>query len=189
MQDIYDVIKNIEGIYENDTAFQVLKDFERVLEELDLYVYANWEDGELVSGPVIDRHWVTCSFMWPRNKMPDPMGGKRLVDYDCKIGYKKDYIIVPRKIKDPDDIRPGTKKGKLDRNPVWVVEIQMPKKLIVDIYSGYSEMEQFETEPTVNANAPELESQPADMAPPAATPTAGTTVPPAGGAEPTGGVV
>jgi hypothetical protein len=190
MQDIYDVIKNIEGIYENDTAFQVLKDFERVLEELDLYVYANWEDGELVSGPVIDRHWVTCSFMWPRNKMPDPMGGKRLVDYDCKIGYKKDYIVVPRKIKDPDDIRPGTKKGKLDRNPVWVVEIQMPKKLIVDIYSGYSQIEQFQTEPVAKtANAPEVESQPADLSapPPVTTPAAPT--PPVGGTEPTGGTL
>ena len=27
----------------------VLKDFERVLDELDLYVYKNWEDGELAS--------------------------------------------------------------------------------------------------------------------------------------------
>ena len=189
MQDIYDVIKNIEGIYENDTAFQVLKDFERVLEELDLYVYANWEDGELVSGPVIDRHWVTCSFMWPRNKMPDPMGGKRLVDYDCKIGYKKDYIIVPRKIKDPDDVRPSTKKGKLDRNPVWVVEIQMPKKLIVDIYTGYSEMEKFEAEPAVDSNAPNAESQAADLAAPPAVTAPAEPVAPAGGVEPTGGAV
>jgi hypothetical protein len=189
MQDIYDVIKNIEGIYENDTAFQVLKDFERVLDELDLYVYANWEDGELMSGPVIDRHWVTCSFMWPRNKMPDPMGGKRLVDYDCKIGYKKDYIIVPRKIKDPDDVRPSTKKGKLDRNPVWIVEVQMPKKLIVDIYTGYSEMQSFEAEPTVSANAPNAESQAADLSAPAATPAPGAPVAAAGSGEPTGGVV
>jgi hypothetical protein len=189
MHDIYDVIKNIEGIYENDTAFQVLKDFERVLDELDLYVYANWEDGELMSGPVIDRHWVTCSFMWPRNKMPDPMGGKRLVDYDCKIGYKKDYIIVPRKIKDPDDVRPNTKKGKLDRNPVWIVEIQMPKKLILDIYTGYSELEKFETEPTINANAPESASQDADLSAPPATTAPGEPVAPAGGTEPTGGAV
>ena len=189
MHDIYDVIKNIEGIYENDTAFQVLKDFERVLDELDLYVYANWEDAELLSGPVIDRHWVTCSFMWPRNKMPDPMGGKRLVDYDCKIGYKKDYVIVPRKIKDPDDIRPGTKKGKLDRNPVWIVEIQMPKKLIVDIYTGYNEIESFETEPAVAANSPGSESQPADqsMVPPVAAPGGAVAAP--SGSEPTGGVV
>jgi hypothetical protein len=117
------------------------------------------------------------------------MGGKRLVDYDCKIGYKKDYIIVPRKIKDPDDIRPGTKKGKLDRNPVWIVEVQMPKKLILDIYTGYSELEKFETEPTINANAPEAASQDADLSVPPATAAPGGTVAAAGSGEPTGGVV
>ena len=65
------------------------------------------------------------------------MGGKRLLDYDCKVRYKKSSIISPRKIEKPDDIRPGTKKGKLDRLPIWVVEIQMPTKLIQDVYSGY----------------------------------------------------
>ena len=28
---------------------------------------------------------------------------------------KKQLLLNPRQIKDPDDIRPGTKKGKLDR--------------------------------------------------------------------------
>ena len=65
MKDVIEVIKNVQGIYESDTAFTVSKDFERVLDELDLYVYKNWEDGELVAGPKIKRHWVICSFMWP----------------------------------------------------------------------------------------------------------------------------
>lgn len=163
MEDIYDLVKNIELVYDGNTSFQVLKDFERVLDELDLYVYKNWELGELLAGPNIERHWITCKFMWPRSQMPDPMGAKRLVDYDCKIGYKKDYIIRPRKVRKPDDLRPGTKKGKLDRHPVWVVEIQMPKKLIADIYSSYAEAKGFNVEPAVQASAPELESQPADM--------------------------
>ena len=71
--------------------------------------------------------------------MPDPMGGKRLLDYDCKVGYLKTAMIKPRKIRSPDDIRPGTNKGKLDREPVWIVEIKMPKKLIADIWGGYQE--------------------------------------------------
>ena len=41
MQDVYD-IKNVEQIYESNTSFQILKDSERVLDELDLYVYENW---------------------------------------------------------------------------------------------------------------------------------------------------
>lgn len=163
MEDIQDLVKNIERVYDSNTSFQVLKDFERVLEELDLYVYKNWEDGELLAGPDIDRHWITCRFMWPRDKMPDPMGGKRLVDYDCKIGYQKSHIIKPRKIRKPDDVRTGTKKGKLDRHPIWVVEIQMPKKLIADIYSSYAEEKGFNVEPAVPANTPPLETQEADM--------------------------
>jgi len=144
MQDIYDIVKNIEGIYDSNTSFQVLKDFERVLDELDIYVYANWQDGELAEGPIIDRHWITCSFMWDRNKMPDPMGGQRLLDYDCKVSMGKDHVIKPRKIRKPDDIRPESKKGKLDRHAIWIVKIQMPKKLIADIYGGYNKVEELD---------------------------------------------
>ena len=141
MQDIKDVIKTIENVYDNDTAFTILKDFERVLDELNLYVYDNWQDGELVAGPEILRHFVTCTFMWPRESMPDPDGGKRLIDYGCKVFYKKDVYIYPRKVLKSDDFRPGTKKGKLDQMPEWLVTIRMPKELIRTIYSGY-EVEQ-----------------------------------------------
>lgn len=134
--DELDIIKNIENMYESNSAFGVLKDFERVLDELDLYVYRNWADGELAEGPVIDRHWITVKLFWPENKMPDPMGGKRLLDYDCKVGYVKGSMLKPRKIMTPDDIRPGTKKGKMDRHPIWIVELRMPKKLVADMFGA-----------------------------------------------------
>ena len=51
MKDVLEIIKNIESIYESDVAFTVLKDFERVLDDLDIYVYDNWGEGELVAGP------------------------------------------------------------------------------------------------------------------------------------------
>ncbi len=159
MQDVLDIIKNIESIYDSNTSFQVLKDFERVIDELDIYVYTNWKAGELVKGPIISRHWVECEFMWPQDKMPDPEGGKRLLDYDCKVTYAKDHLIVPRKIEDPDDIRPGTKKGKLDRTPIWLVNIKMPKKLIADIYTGYREQEMIEP---LDLPPSETASQPAE---------------------------
>ena len=171
MKDVLEVIKNIQNIYESDMAFQVLKDFERVLDDLDLYVYDNWIDGELVSGPKIGKHWVTCAFMWDRQKMPDPMGGKRLLDYDCRVSYKKDLIIKPRKIRTPDDIRPGTKKGKLDTNPIWVVEIMMPKKLIADIYGGYKAQNEIIVDPAVQAPSVPAETQTAEVG---AEATAGT---------------
>ena len=148
MEDVYNIIRNLERIYSNNTSFQVLKDFERVLDEINLYIYDNWFDGEVASGPHIERHWVTVRLMWPREKMPDPEGGKKLVDYGCKVGFIKSSMIKPRKIREPGDIRPGTKKGKLDREPIWIVEIKMPKRLVADIYSGYFEQQEEITEPT-----------------------------------------
>jgi hypothetical protein len=137
MRDIKDVIENIQTLYSSNSSLSTLKDFERVLDEMDMYVYKNWREGELAEGPKVDRHWVTASFMWPKEQMPDPMAAKRLLDYGCKIRYEQTHLISPRKVKNPDDFRPGTKKGKLDRKPVWLVEITMPKKLVEDTYNGY----------------------------------------------------
>jgi hypothetical protein len=137
MRDILEVIKNVESIYSSNTALNTLKDFERVLSEMNMYVYKNWLDGELASGPILERHWVKASFMWPQDKMPDPMAAKRLLEYGCQVKYEKSNLLEPRKIKGPDDFRPGTRKGKLDETPIWIVEISMPRKLVEDTYNGY----------------------------------------------------
>jgi len=140
--DIIDVIKNIRSLGENNDAFGIIKDFERVIDELDLYVFKNWEDGELLTGPRVNKYSVTCSFMWHDKEMPDPEGAKRLYEYGCQVVYKKEKILIPRKIKHPSDFRPGTKKGKIDAHPVWVVEITMPKKLMQDVYVGKENREE-----------------------------------------------
>jgi hypothetical protein len=68
--------------------------------------------------------------------MPDPSGGKRLLDKGCRVTFKKDTLFKPREIKSPDDYRPGTTKGKIDGHGIWVVEIRMPKALIGDFKHG-----------------------------------------------------
>ena len=141
MHDVLDIIKNVQSLYSVGPTLGILKDFERVIDELDVYVFKNWEDGELLSGPVDSRHFVTCSFMWPLDKMPDPAGGKRLTDKGCKVTYKKDELLKPRKIKTPNDYRPGTTKGKIDAHEIWVVEIKMPKQLIGNLKFGKDKVE------------------------------------------------
>ena len=170
--DVLDVIKNIQGLYENNSSLAALKDFERVLDELDMYVYENWIDGELAYGPKVDRHWITAGFMWPKNKMPDPVGGKRLLDIGCKVIFKGSHLVEPREINTPRDIRPGTKKGKMDRSPIWIVEIQMPKKLAFDMYKGYMSKMKSENQ-SADATAPPA---------PAPMPPGGMPMTPAGGA-------
>lgn len=154
MYDILEVIRNIEGIYENNTNLSVLKDFERVLDVLDMYAYENWYDGELAYGPQVDRHWITAGFMWPRDKMPNPVAAKRLTDLGCRVIYEKSNLIEPRKIESASDYRPGTKKGKLDRNPIWIVEIQMPKKVAFDIFRGYMNKLKSEQREDLDDTAP-----------------------------------
>ena len=141
MHDVLDIIKNVQSLYAVGPTLSSLKDFERVIDELDVYVFKNWEDGELLTGPVDSRHFVTCSFMWPADKMPDPAGGKRLLDKGCRVSYKKDELMKPRQIKTPADYRPGTTKGKIDAHDIWVVEIKMPKNLIGNIKHGNDEIE------------------------------------------------
>ena len=141
MADIKDIIANVEQIYGSNNSLNLLKDFERVVDELDTYVYANWMDGELVEGPRENRYFVECTFMWPREKMPEPAGGKRLTEYGCRVQYGESIFNRVRKIKTPDDIRPGTRKGKIDQQPVWLVKIAMPKKLMNDITRGYTELD------------------------------------------------
>jgi hypothetical protein len=141
MHDIIEIIKNLQTLTTDDNAFKIIKDFERVIDELDVYVFKNWEDGELLSGPMVGRYDVTCTFMWPRNSMPDPEGAVRLGQYGCQISYQKTNILIPRKVYKPSDFRPGTKKGKIDAHPIWIVSICMPKKLMQNIYQGNKEKE------------------------------------------------
>lgn len=187
MYDILEVIQNIDDLYENNTSLAILKDFERVLDEMDVYAYENWEDGELAYGPQVDRHWITAGFMWPKDQMPNPVAAQRLQDLGCRIKYEKSHLVEPRKIRNPDDIRPGTKKGKLDRKPIWIVEIQMPKKIAFDMYKGYMDKMKAEEGQVYEAPKPGTPVPGGAPAPIAPAPAAGGApvpggMPPAGGA-------
>jgi hypothetical protein len=140
-KNISDVIENTKDIFMTDSSLTSLLDFERVLDELDLYVFANWKDGELVEGPVYEKYFVSCTFMWPYKMMPDPRGGERLLDYDCEVYYTKDQLEYPVEIENPDDYEPGTKMPKMGKKPVWLVTIVMPKKLMQEIQQGSLELE------------------------------------------------
>ena len=76
MHDIIDVINNIHTLYENNSNLAVLKDFERVLDEMDTYVFENWVDGELAYGPRVDRHWITPTTPDPDPPMLPPASGR-----------------------------------------------------------------------------------------------------------------
>ena len=142
--DYWQVAENIKDIYLSEGSLLTLLDFERVLDELDLYAFKNWQIGELVAGPTIGKYRVTCIFMWPERLMPDPRGARRLLPFDCEVKFKKTRMKVPMKITNPDDFRPGTHKARLIEKKIWLVEITMPKSLMSDIRTGSVELEDEE---------------------------------------------
>jgi hypothetical protein len=131
-----EIVQNVKGIMTSDGTMATLLDFERVLDEADIYAFKNWKLGELVDGPQVKRYEVACTFLWPRALMPDPRGAKRLLPLGCKTQFKKTSIKVPVQVKDAGDFKPGTHYPKLVEREVWLVNITMPKQLMNDIREG-----------------------------------------------------
>jgi hypothetical protein len=134
--DFVSIISNVKGIMTSDGSMSTLLDFERVLDEADLYAFKNWIYGELVQGPDSGRYSVTCTFMWPYKLMPDPSGVKRLASIGCSISFAKGKIKVPIEVKNYDDFVQGTRYPKGVEKKVWFVQIEVPKALMNEIKEG-----------------------------------------------------
>jgi hypothetical protein len=134
------IVDTIKGVYMSDGAMSTLLDFERVLDEADLYAFRNWILGELVDGPVIGRYSCKCTFMWPYKLMPDPRAITRLTTIGCKIAISTGEIKIPVEVKSYDDFIPGTRYPKLVSRKVWFVEIEIPFELMDDIKEGSIEL-------------------------------------------------
>ena len=132
MIDTLDILRNIKNIYASDNVVSSLVNMEKVLDDVNIYAYQNWNKGELVEGPQVTKYDTTATFMWEQNEMPDPDAGKRITNLGGQVAFKKDIKLVPRKIKTYSDYRPGTRKGKLDEMPVWLVKITIPNTVIED---------------------------------------------------------
>lgn len=134
--DFVSIVDTVKGIYMSDGAMSTLLDFERVLDNADLYAFKNWSLGELVQGPNTGRYSCKCIFMWPYKLMPDPRGALRLVNVGCEVKFGKGKIEVPVQIKDYEDYVQGTRYPKMKEHKVWFVEISIPLELMDDIKEG-----------------------------------------------------
>jgi len=134
--DFVSITNTIKGIMTSDGSMSILLDYERVLDEADLYAFKNWIFGELVQGPDTGRYNVSCVFMWPYKLMPDPRGAKRLINLGCKVYFAKSKLDVPVQVKDYDDLIPGTNYPKYSERKVWFCKIVIPLELMDDIKEG-----------------------------------------------------
>lgn len=186
--DFVSIVSTVKGIMTSDGSMSTLLDFERVIDELDIYAFKNWELGELVQGPTVGRYTTSCIFMWPYKLMPDPKAVKRLLAVGCEINWEKTKIKVPVEVKNYDDLVPGTNYPKGAEREVWLVKIVVPNDLMDDMKEGSIDLagNNIDLDEIDDAYSEDLDKQgvdqeapadaaaaPADMAAPAApTPTA-----------------
>jgi len=134
--DFNSILDTVKGIMTSDGSMSILLDFERCLDEADVYAFKNWLLGELVQGPIVKRYTTECTFMWPYKLMPDPTAAKRLVSLGCSVIYGKSEIAMPVKVENYDDFVSGTNYPKMKKRKVWYVQISIPKELMNDIKEG-----------------------------------------------------
>lgn len=134
--DFVSIVDTVKNVMTSDGTMAMLLDFERVLDQSDLYAFKNWINGELVQGPDIGRYNISCTFMWPYKLMPDPSAVKRLEHIGCKVDWEKTEIKVPLRVTNPDDFVQGTNYPKSVKRKVWLVKITMPLQLMDDIKEG-----------------------------------------------------
>jgi hypothetical protein len=129
--DLDSIKKTLVGISKGDTILDTLLEFERTIDNAELFAYKNWILGELVEGPTIGRYWYKTVWMYPYDMMPDPNGGLRLTKIGAKVNFRKGVFKRPVRVRGPQDwINPESKRAKMLESEIWLVTIEMPMKYI-----------------------------------------------------------
>ena len=164
MENPYNETNNLYELSVDGSLLEMLLEIERVLDESHLYAYENWKDGVVCKGPEVNRHWVNIVLQYPKNKMPDPEGAKRLLKLKIRPTYERATIENYRKINTEEDIDKETGKAILDKEDVWYVKLEVPREFVQNVKPSELADVVQQTPPQQQAPA---EAPAMDMAPPA----------------------
>jgi hypothetical protein len=114
---------DLDKLEDSSHLLDVLIGLEEILDSMDMYCYPFWFDGEVVEGPIVRRHWVTFSLLYPYRKMPDPRAALRLLKHGVQVEYNK--------VKQQEA---GEHAGEPDKEPKhfthWLIKITVPRRLL-----------------------------------------------------------
>ena len=133
MNQVDKTLNAVKRLDDTPDLVDIMISIEDYLDRNDIHAYKNWSLGELIDGPYVKQYWIYCTFKWPYKKMPDPTGGMRLLPHGTRVVFKKTKENVPQPIKEPSDYEPGTHKPKIKSEPVWIVELMIPRRFIEDL--------------------------------------------------------
>jgi hypothetical protein len=139
------IIAQLDKNINRSSALETLMQVDGILEDLNIYAYKNWIEGEIVDGPHIKKYMVTVTLMYPRKKMPDPDAVARLQSNDIDVEIKKSKLKDVAKLITPDDVdipdgpdgmRPGESRTKTIMKPIWLVTLAIPRKYMDGLSAG-----------------------------------------------------
>lgn len=144
---------DLDKIKDSSHLLEMLIQMEDVLDSLDIYVYKNWINGELIEGPIIRRHWVSMSLFYPYEKMPDPRASLRLLKHGVLVEFDRMHRAADETTNDAKSANDGTPTAaKEDGEPNdWMVKLTFPRRLLnqiaeadLDTYEDEVEVEDVE---------------------------------------------
>ncbi len=130
----------LKKIINNKLSLDVLMEFENILDENHFYVFDNWIEGEIVSGPIISKYHVNILMRYPDDLKPDLSALKRLDIFDIKYKVKRvGKIYYNDDNINGDNINPITgsnasnQLNNLENNKTkvyfWLIEFVIPRRL------------------------------------------------------------
>lgn len=106
---------DLNNIEETPHLLDILLEMEDTLDSLDIYVFKNWINGEVVDGPRIKRYWVTVTLQYAHDQMPDPRAGLRLLKHGILVSFLKGELEA---------------MANKPAEAVWLVKLEVPRKLL-----------------------------------------------------------
>ena len=83
---------SIKKISETNSLLDMLCEFEKVIDDADVYAYKNWDKGEILEGPDLKRHFVNVKLLYTVFVEGTP-------GFDTTVGTKvmlnEPYILAP----------------------------------------------------------------------------------------------
>jgi hypothetical protein len=141
--------KTIKRLTDSSNLIDVLVQIENFFDSLDLYVFKNWLEGEVVQGPNIQRYWVEIVLRYNYREMPDPQGGLRLLKHNARIRYEMKTETVAEKPK-VNTTNADNKEEKLEtkEEKYWLVHVRIPRRHIEELYDDDLELYDDDVEDT-----------------------------------------
>lgn len=127
--------KLIQELYKDNSFLDTVINIDDFFDILNLYVYPNWLDCEIVEIKFL-KYFTSVKLKSPYNKMPHPKGAVLLTKFDCQVKYKETYEYVVKEVHGVKDTyidqKSGERKPKVEKKKVWIIDMLIPNKHIIN---------------------------------------------------------